>query len=173
MAHDRRKMGRMSSDATVPTQALLRPFLFILDEFAGHPPKTTPGSACLDRDTGWLQTLAAIDAAHASRPIVAGGTSIAAQTAHAAYYVELIEAGMRGAEPVSDWPGSFQPAIVDEAAWQAQRERLQASLERFRGLVTSDLTWDESRLGDALAVLAHTAYHLGAVRQMVRATGAP
>lgn len=53
------------------------------------------------------------------------------------------------------------------------RGRLQASLERFRALFTSDLAWDESRLGDALAVLAHTAYHLGSVRQMVRATGAP
>lgn len=170
---DLRKIGGVSTDATLPTQALLRPFLFILDEFAGDPPKAAPGSACLDPDTGWHQTLAAIDADRASRPIVAGGTSIAAQTAHAAYYVELVEAGMRGAEPVSDWPGSFQPAIVDEAAWKALRGRLQASLERFRALVTSDVAWDESRLGDAVAVLAHTAYHLGAVRQMVRATAAP
>jgi hypothetical protein len=165
-------MGRMSNDTTLPTQTLFRPFLFILDEFAGHPPKTTPGSACLDRDTGWQQTLAAIDADQASRPIVDGGTSIAAQTAHAAYYVELIEAGMRGAEPVADWPGSFQPAVVDEASWHALRGRLQTSLERFRALVTSDLAWNESQLGDALGVLAHTAYHLGSVRQMVRATGA-
>ena len=163
----------MTTDATVPTAALLRPFLFILDEFAGQPPKPTPGSACLDRDTGWLQTLAAIDAEHASRPIAPGGTSIAAQTAHTAYYVELIEAGMRGAEPVSDWPGSFQPAVVDDAAWQALRERLHDGLARFRALVTSDWAWDERTLGDALGVLAHTAYHLGAVRQMVRVVGAP
>ena len=162
----------MATAATVPTQALLRPFLFILDEFAGHPPKATPGNACLDRDAGWLQTLASIDADQASRPLVAGGTSIAAQTAHAAYYVELIEAGMRGVEPVADWPGSFQPAVVDEAAWRLVRGRLQASLERFRALVTSDLAWTENQLGDALAVLAHTAYHLGSVRQMVRAYGA-
>lgn len=166
-------IGHVTTDATVPTDALLRPFLFILDEFAGHPPKATPGSACLDRDTGWKQTLAAIDADAASRPIAPGGTSIAAQTAHAAYYVELLEAGMRGEEPASDWPGSFRPASVDEAAWQALQDRLQASLERFRLLVTSGWTWDERRLGDALGVLAHTAYHLGAVRQIVRAAGAP
>ncbi len=170
---ERRKIGGVSTDATLATEALFRPFLFILDEFAGHPPKASPGSACLDHDTGWHQTLAAIDAAQASRPIVAGGTTIAAQAAHAAYYVELIEAGMRGAEPVADWPGSFQPAVVDEAAWQQLRGRLQASLERFRALVTSDLAWNEPRLGDALAVLAHTAYHLGSVRQMVRAVGVP
>ncbi len=163
----------MDTDATVPTRALLGPFLFILDEFAGHPPKTTPGSACLDRDTGWQQTLSAIDADQASRPIVAGGTSIAAQTAHTAYYVELLEAGMTGEEPASDWPGSFQPAVVDDEAWVALRGRLQASLARFRALVTSDLAWDEQRLGDALGVLAHTAYHLGSVRQMVRASGEP
>ena len=163
----------MATEATVPTAALLRPFLFVLDEFAGHPPKATPGSACLDRDTGWLQTLEAVDAERASRPVAPGGTSIAAQAAHAAYYVELIEAGMRGAEPASDWPGSFQPAVVDEAAWRALRDRLKASLERFRALVTSEQAWDDRRLGDAIAVLAHTAYHLGAVRQMARVVGAP
>jgi hypothetical protein len=161
----------MVNEASVPTAAFLRPFLFILDEFAGHPPKPTPGSACLDRDTGWLPTLAAIDAVRASRPIAPGGTSIAAQTAHTAYYIELIEAAMRGPEPVSDWPGSFQPAVVDDAAWQASRERLHDALERFRALVTSDRAWDERTLGDALGVLAHTAYHLGAVRQMVRVVG--
>lgn len=166
-------MGAMTTAATVPTDALLRPFLFILDEFVGHPPKTAPGGACLDRDTGWKQTLAAIDADAASRPIVPGGTSIAAQTAHTAYYAELLEAGLRGEEPMSDWPASFQPGVVDPAAWQALQERLQASLERFRALVTSGWVWDESRLGDALGVLAHTAYHLGAVRQMVRVVGAP
>ncbi len=166
-------MGRMTTDATVPTDALLRPFLFILDEFAGHPPKTTPGSACLDRGTSWKQTLAAIDAAAASRPIVPGGTSIAAQTAHTAYYVELLEAGLRGEEWTSDWPGSFQPATVDEAGWRALQDRLQVAVERFRALVTSGIAWDERRLGDALGVLAHTAYHLGAVRQMVRVAGAP
>jgi hypothetical protein len=162
----------MATTATVSTAALLRPFLFILDEFAGHPPKPSPGNACLDRDTGWQQTLAAIDANQASRPVVPGGTSIAAQTAHTAYYVELLEAGMRGVEPVSDWAGSFQPAVVDDAAWDSLRDRLHASLERFRALVTSDRAWDESSLGDALGVLAHTAYHLGAVRQMARGVGA-
>ena len=162
----------MSTDANLPTQALLRPFLFILDEFAGYPPKTSPGGACLDPDTGWQQTLAAIDAAQASRPIVPGGTTIAAQTAHAAYYVDLLDAGIRGVEPVSDWPGSFQPAIVDDGTWQVLRERLHTSLERFRALVTSDVEWDDRRLGDALGVLAHTAYHLGSVRQMMRASRA-
>lgn len=166
-------MGPMTSDATVPTAAFLRPFLFVLDEFVGHPPKATPGSACLDRDTGWKPTLAAIGAEAASRPVVPGGTSIAAQTAHTAYYVELLEAGMRGEEPASDWPGSFEPAVVDETAWQALQARLQAGVERFRGLVTSDWAWHENRVGDALGVLAHTAYHLGAVRQMVRVVGAP
>ena len=141
-------------------------------------PKDTRGAALrLTLDADGHTPVDVEEARSGGRPglvdrVVPGGTSIAAQTAHAAYYVELLDPGMRGVEPVSDWPGSFRPAIVDEETWGALRERLHTSLGRFRAWVTSDVEWNERRLGDALGMLAHTAYHLGSVRQMMRATGA-
>lgn len=156
---------------TIDVQALMRPYLFIFEEFAGYPPKTVPGNACLDRDTGWTYTLAALDASQASWPVAPGGTTIAAQTAHALYYVEVITQGMEGDEPPTDWPGSFTPAEVDETSWEDLCERMRAGLDQFRMLVSGRSEWNEDQLGDLLGALAHTAYHLGAVRQIVRAIG--
>jgi hypothetical protein len=42
-----------------------------------------------------------------------------------------------------------------------QYQALMALLESFE-------TWDDYKVGDPMAIVAHTAYHLGAVRQLLR-----
>jgi len=32
-------------------------------------------------------------------------------------------------------------------------------------------TWNQDNIGDAVAIIAHTAYHLGAIRQMAKNVG--
>jgi len=152
----------------VDRDAFNRTFLYLLDEIVGEPPKDTLGTAVLDADSGWVHTLLTVDHTRASRTIAQGGTTIAGQTAHAAYYVELLERLARGEDVEADWPGSFVPSVVDEARWEATRARLLAALARFRAMVLAVDAWDEERLRGALGVLVHTAYHLGAVRQMIR-----
>jgi hypothetical protein len=152
----------------VDRNAFTRALLYLLDEIVGQPAKTAPGNAVLDTDTGWAHTLRDVDAARASRPIAPGSTSVAGQTAHAAYYVELLERLARGEEVAADWPGSFAPSSVDEDAWHAARERLLEALGRFRAMAQAVDDWDDRYLPGALGVLVHTAYHLGAVRQMLR-----
>jgi hypothetical protein len=154
--------------SSIRTDVFLDAYLLLLDEFAGEPPKAEPGNACLDSDAGWKQTLEVVDATRASRPAVPGGTTIAAHTAHAAYYVELLQRFAAGEEPTPDWPGSFQPSDVDERSWDEQRERLLAALRRFRAMVAANTDWSEERTQGALSIVAHTAYHLGAVRQLLR-----
>jgi len=152
----------------VDRDAFKRTFLYLLDEIVGEPPKDAPGSAVLDPDAGWLQTLLTVDHTRASRTIAQGGTTIAGQAAHAAYYVELLEQLARGEDVQADWPRSFVPSVVDEGRWEETRARLLAALARFREMVLAVDEWDEERLRGALGVLVHTAYHLGAVRQMIR-----
>jgi hypothetical protein len=156
---------------TIPVDAFRRTYLFLFEEFVGDPPKGEGGNACLDTDTGWTQSLAAVDATAASQPVAPGGTTIASQTAHTAYYIELLEALARGEHPETDWPGSFAPATVDEAAWEQTRERLFGALGRFRSIFEAT-DFPPEHLQGALGVLLHTAYHLGAVRQMLRVVGA-
>ena len=46
---------------------------------------------------------------------------------------------------------------------------LAEDLKNTRKRISEFTDWnDDKRLGGALAVIAHTAYHLGAVRQMLR-----
>lgn len=143
--------------------------LFTLwDEILGIPEKTEGPAWVLDLGAGWAQSLAAVSAAEASRPIAPGGTSIAAQTAHAAYYLEAFEAIVHGRPERADWPASFHPAEVDEAAWTQQKERFFGAAARVRELIRGNSDWQPLHLGGAMANVSHLAYHLGAVRQMLR-----
>lgn len=153
---------------TVDRNAFTNTYLYLLDEIVGDPPKDAPGNAVLDTDTGWLHTLLQVDHTRASKTIAQGGTTIAAQASHAAYYVELLERLAAEEEVEADWPRSFVPSVVDEARWEETRARLLAALARFRAMVLAVDAWDEDRTRGALGVLVHTAYHLGAVRQMIR-----
>jgi len=143
--------------------------LFTLwDEILGIPDKTEGPMWVLDLNTGWAQSLAAVNAAEASRPIAPGGTSIAAQTAHAAYYLEVFEAIVHGRHAPADWKASFHPAEVDEAAWTQQKERFFGAAARVAELIRGNTDWQALHLGGAMASVSHLAYHLGAVRQMLR-----
>ncbi len=155
----------------IPVDTFRRTYLFLLAEITGDPPKGDRGNAVLDPDTGWTQSLAAVDAEQASQPVAPGGTTIASQAAHTAYYIELLEALARGEGPEADWPGSFSPAIVDDETWARTRERLFAALGRFRVMAAAS-DFPPEHLQGALGVLLHTTYHLGAVRQMLRVVGA-
>jgi hypothetical protein len=155
----------------IPIDTFRTTYLFLFEEITGDSPKDDRGNAVLDTDTGWTQSLAAVDAEQASQPIAPGGTTIASQAAHAAYYIELLEALARGERPETDWPGSFSPRTVDAEAWERTKQRLSAALGRFRAMVEASELPPEHLQG-ALGVLLHTAYHLGAVRQMLRVVGA-
>ena len=63
--------------------------------------------------------------------------------------------------------------MVDAAAWAALRARLR---EQYNGLVVAvemHARWDEDALGVAMGAVAHTAYHLGAIRQRLAPSDAP
>ncbi|MVN89426.1 DinB family protein [Deinococcus sp. HMF7620] len=118
---------------------------------------------------GLLATLDALNAEQASREVL--GTTVAAHTAHTAYHMEVIVRWERdGDRGPFDWQGSFQPAQVDAAEWDAQRARLRAAYEALLAFTGTQL--GEPVTGDSAGGLtggvAHVAYHLGAIRQLVK-----
>lgn len=157
---------------SMSTDALLAPLFFLWDEIMGENPKGDEPVAVLDRDAGWLQTLARVSAERASQPVVPGGTTIAGQTAHAAYYLELFENIVMNRHVAADWPGSFAPSEVDEQAWRVQRDRLGGVARRVERLLRDNPTWEEMHVRSALGCLVHLAYHLGSVRQMLKIAAA-
>lgn len=152
----------------VPATAVRDAVFELWDEILGRP---GPGADThvLDPNAGWAPTLAAVDAAVASLHVAPGGTSVAGQTAHAARALAYLEEILDGRAVEVDWPASFLPAEVDPLAWDLRRERLVAVADRVGARLRADPSWTHDQLLRVMSHVVHLAYHLGAVRQMVRA----
>jgi hypothetical protein len=121
----------------------------------------------LDKQTSMFETLATISAEEASQPVGNHCATLAAQVNHIRVYIEVLERSMRGehVDP-TDWAASWRVAGVDDEEWESLKQRLDAAYQRMRATMQRSSTWGgEDGIGGALAILAHTAYHLGEIRQ--------
>lgn len=120
----------------------------------------------LDRGTSLFETLEGISAETASIPVGAKCASIAAQVDHVRFYIDVLEGYLTGNPPEKvDWKEIWNRVeAVTPEEWDAIQARLRASYERVRGVISAVNDWNES-LGDAMAIVVHTAYHLGEIRQ--------
>src|SRR5262245_35538483 len=125
------------------------------------------GNFYLQKGTALLQTLDAIPAEIASREPWPGAPSIAAHCVHLDYYVRANHAAIVGQEPETDWPSSWRIQRVGVVEWDALKKSLRSG---YDDLMTSlsTLSWGEGSVCDSVAIVAHTAYHLGAIRQIQR-----
>lgn len=136
------------------------------ETFESPPPG---GAAYLDPGTGLFRTLEGISAARASRMPVVGGPTIAAHAGHLLYSIRVTEAFLLGREPATpDLSGSWNAQIVDGDEWTALKADLRAAYDELLATVESQGAWNDDAIGDAMAILVHTAYHLGAIRHAVR-----
>ncbi|MEP7294270.1 MAG: hypothetical protein ABI835_20950 [Chloroflexota bacterium] len=122
----------------------------------------------LDRGTSLFETLATVSAEEASRPVSATCASLAAQVEHVRFYIDTLEVYMQGGNPGKvDWGEIWRTVHeVTPEAWEASKNRLRASYERVMTLMKGFERWEgESEISGALAILVHTAYHLGEIRQ--------
>ena len=125
--------------------------------------------AFLDKNTSLTQTLANISAAQASRSIVPGGTCIAGHVEHIRFYLKVMNDYMDGKNLEKlDWSQSWLCKGVTESEWKVLNENItldyQQLLERLNSF--TDLS-DERKFGGIASIIAHTAFHLGAIRQML------
>jgi hypothetical protein len=138
----------------------------LVETFEGPPEEG--GSAYLDGGAGLFQTIGSVSAEVASRAPLPGYPTIAAHCVHLGYFVQMLDGILLGEDPVLDWPGSWKVHEVDDAAWRIVRSDLHDRYRQLRATLAARGAWDDDAIGDALAILAHTAYHLGAVRQILR-----
>lgn len=120
----------------------------------------------LDQKTSLFETLAKISAEEASRPLREGGPTIAGHVEHARFYLGVMRDYMQGMwyEKV-DWKGSWHVTGVTPAEWEELQGKLRDMYREVAAVMDSFVDWnDERKLGGAMGVLAHTAYHLGAIR---------
>lgn len=131
--------------------------------------KPGEGTQYLDRDGGIRATLARFTAAHASAR-VDGHPSVAAHARHMAFHLRTAYQWIQGDHSKRDWKGSFEPQTVTEAEWSAVRADLDSArtelIDAMRALPAERFLADA---GGGLGVVAHLAYHLGAIRQRLPA----
>jgi hypothetical protein len=122
----------------------------------------------LDKGTSLLTTLDQISASEASIPVGGHCATIAAQVEHVIFYLEVLERYMGGEEVVKqDWGEIWRRVSgVTPTQWEALRAQLKVTYHRLSETLRTMEDWSaEDIIGDAMALIVHTAYHLGEIRQ--------
>ncbi len=130
----------------------------------------------LDKGNSLLPTLDSISAEEASRTAAANGATIAAHVEHARLYLDVLGEMMRARTVVkTNWREIWETVgEVSPEEWEASKERLAESYGRTVETIKNYDSWEnEYGIGGALGVLAHTAYHLGAIRQAATVIKSP
>jgi hypothetical protein len=125
-------------------------------------------------DTGLHRQLEKISATTASEQAIPGRPSIAAHVDHVHYGLTLLTRWLSGEENPwadADWNGSWRRIAVTDDQWRTLRESLRKEAGTWQRAVAARTQWDDVSAAGALSTIAHTAYHLGAIRQILGAAG--
>jgi len=148
----------------------------LLSELVNGSPDPSTGTFMLNRgDRGLLHALDQISAESASTTVT-GGATIAAHADHIRYGLQLLNrwaGGETSPWKSADWTASWRKQVVTDDEWSRLRADLRREAETWhRHLGTISGLTDTAAKWVAGSV-AHLAYHLGAMRQIDRATRGP
>src|SRR5262249_39704418 len=138
-------------------------FRLLTETFDG--PAREGASAYLDKESGLFETLDGVTSEAASTVPFAGGTTVAAHCGHIRYYVRVLHNFILRRDQEVDWSESWKVSRVDPSEWAALKHDLRHAYEGLRRTLESVEAWGDEEVGDSMAIVVHTAYHLGAVRQ--------
>jgi len=138
---------------------------YLLRETFEGSPDGQP-SAYLDRGIGFFNTINGLTAAEASREF--SGTTIAAQTEHAKFYLDRLCEFINGRTERVNWDDSWLIETVNDAEWDALREKVKETYANTLKCLADAADWNDRTAGMAVGLVAHTAYHLGAIRQIAK-----
>ncbi len=122
----------------------------------------------LDKGTSMFETLAGISAEEASVPVGGKCATLAAQVKHVSFYLEVIERFMRDSNaPKADWGEVWRTvSSVTSEEWQSIQDELRTNYQKLRNFLGCVQEWPNAEsVGMAMAIIAHSAYHLGEIRQ--------
>ena len=121
-------------------------------------------------DPGLLRQLESISAATASVSPAPGRPPIAAHVDHVHYGLALLNryiAGEKNPWANSDWNASWKITSVTEEQWRTLLSKLRQASVAWREAAMKLQNWDDVTASGAISSVAHTAYHLGAIRQIL------
>lgn len=121
----------------------------------------------LDKDTSLFRTLETVSAEQASIPVGGKCASLAAQVAHITFYLEVLERYVvyNDSTP-ADWGEIWRTVEkVTPAVWDELKAKLNNAYCRIEKMFRENPVWNEDSIGGSMAIVVHTAYHLGEIRQ--------
>jgi hypothetical protein len=125
-------------------------------------------------DAGLFPTLDALSADEASRSPAPGRSTVAAHAGHLRFSLEVSRRWVTGDRGPFDWHQSWAVSAVDDAAWAELRAGLREECRAFRRALDESGELDENTFTGIIGGVAHAAYHLGAIKQMLlELRGAP
>ncbi|WP_043932487.1 hypothetical protein [Bacillus sp. EB01] len=154
----------MDNPMLVAVRTLLKETFDGPEENASWYTEAKPGS-------GLFGTLEKLSAEDASIPV--NGTTIAAQTDHTRYYLWVANSYLNGEEPSKDWEASWKITNVDKITWPQFNDELQQEYTTLLKKIDSLDSLDEQISNGLLGAIAHSAYHLGSIRQMIKTIKVP
>jgi hypothetical protein len=121
----------------------------------------------LDKGDSLFETLAGISAHEASIPVGGKCATLAAQVKHTAFYLDSTIDHARDPNYRADWGEIWRTVSrVTPEEWEAIQAELRASYNHILQFIYDTPAWsNEAMIGGAIGVVAHTAYHLGQIRQ--------
>jgi len=121
----------------------------------------------LDEHNSLLETLELVSAEEASIPVGGKCASLAAQVAHAIFYIESFERfALQGDNSPRDWSLIWRTVEkVTPEEWEDYKNKLKDAYHRMDKLFRENPVWNKDTMGGALSIVVHTAYHLGEIRQ--------
>jgi hypothetical protein len=148
----------------------------LFSELVNGSPDPQIGTFMLNRgDRGLLHALDNISA-HTASTTATGGATIAAHTDHIRYGLELLNRWADGeASPwkTADWTASWRKQVVSDEEWRALRNDLRRETETWQRHLGTVADLPDTAAKWVAGSVAHLAYHLGAIRQIDRATRGP
>jgi hypothetical protein len=157
---------------TVSTDDLVEAVASLLEEvYVGPPNPKATWITTNEANTGFLGTLSEVPAEVASQAPARGMNTIAAHAEHLRYALSLANRAMAGESPYAqaDWAGSWRARTLDAAGWARLREEIRREHQQLLASIRARTAWEDAdMLKGVLALVGHGAYHLGAVRQLLR-----
>ena len=148
----------------------------LLSELVNGSPDPTVGTYMLNRgDQGLFRSLENVSAADASASSTGGG-SIAAHVDHLRFGLSLLNRWVAG-EPApwkgADWTASWKIGPIDDGQWSTLRDELRRETNLWIDTLATPREVGDREMSWIIGTVAHVAYHLGAIRQIDRATRGP
>jgi hypothetical protein len=138
------------------------------EAFEGKP-DDQPYTWFVEGKEGIFDALDSLTAEVASRSPSARCATIAAHTFHIRFALAGANAYISGREPSGSWESSWEKQTVTDQEWTELTGSVRREYEAYLAWLSGGPEWPGAdTVTGTLALLPHMAFHLGAIRQLIK-----